>query len=300
MLYVILIQFERMINSWVVFSSIAFLATLSVNLLIRKIHLNNVSLRIQNCVQFVIPFLGFLIWGFLQPDLLRINLIHLLLVIIFAVVFTQIGTVLANKSITLATNPGYATAVTRINALITTLASVLFFGSYLSHLTFAAILIITMASFLFVDYRKKELKKDSNLWIWYAIGSGVLTSGYALSSKFFINENIPLLTRMFYAFFAMSIVQTADLFISKTKIDVKKINIFFLFMLGISTFLFNIFAQLAFESAPNPGFVNAFLAASIVPTTFFAAFIFKDELSRNKIFGVLGILAGLILLYIYS
>lgn len=289
-----------MISSWIVFSLIAFISTLSVNLLIRKIHLNGVSLRIQNSVQFVLPFLGFLIWSLFRSEFLKINLPHLFLIIIFAVIFTQIGTVLANKSITLASNPGYPAAITRINALITTLASVLFFGSYLSPLTFAAILIITFASFLFADYRKKEIRENKNLWIWYAIGSGILTSGYALSSKFFINENIPLLTRMFYAFFAMSVVQVADLFISKTKIEIKKMNLFLLFALGVSTFVFNVSVQLAFEFAPNPGFVNAFLAASIVPTTLFAVLFFKDEVSRNKIFGVLGILAGLILLYIYS
>ncbi|GEM_PF-1796877 len=289
-----------MIPYWLIFSLIAFAATLLVNLLIRKIHLNSIPLRVQNCAQFIIPFLGFLIWALVQPSLFRINLFHLFLVIIFAVVFTQIGTLLANKSITLAANPGYPTAITRINALITTLASVLLFGSYLSPLTFIAILIITAASFLFVDLRKKEIRKNNNLWIWYAVGAGVLTSGYALSSKFFINENIPLVTRMFYAFLAMSIMQTADLFISKTKIDIKKADFASLFILGISTFIFNVFAQLAFEFAPNPGFVNAFLAAAIVPTTFFAAYFFKDELNKKKILGVLGILAGLILLYIYS
>lgn len=289
-----------MIPEWLIFSLIAFAATLAVNLLIRKIHLNNIPLRVQNSVQFIIPLLGFLIWILLQPGLLKINLFHLSLVIIFAVAFTQIGTVLANKSITLAANPGYPTAITRINALITTLISVLLFGSYLTPVTFIAILIITGASFLFVNYKKEDIRRNSNLWFWYAIGAGILTSGYALSSKFFIDVNIPLVTRMFYAFLAMSIVQTADLFISKTKIEIKKINLLLLFTLGVSTFIFNIFAQLAFEFAPNPGFVNAFLAASIVPTTLFAAYFFKDELNRRKMMGVLGILIGLILLYIYS
>lgn len=292
-----------MIDIWVIFSLIAFLATLWVNLLIRKIHLNNIPLRIQNWIQFVIPLVGFSIWGLFQPQLLKIGLTHLILIVIFAIFFTQIGTILANKAITLAKNPGYPVAITRINVLITTLISIWIFGSYLTWTTFLAVLMITFSSFLFIDFAKngfKSGKEDNNLWLWFAIGSGILTSGYALSSKFFINENIPLLTRMFYAFFAMSIVQTADLFINKAKIEVKKINLLLLFMLGISTFLFNIFAQLAFEVASNPGFVNAFLAASIIPTTFFAAYFFKDELNKRKILGMLGIFAGLVLLYVYS
>ena len=77
-------------------------------------------------------------------------------------------------------------------------------------------------------------------------------------------------------------------------------DIVLLFGLGIFTFLFNISAQLAFEYASNPGFVNAFLAGSIIPTTFLAAYFFKDELNIRKVMGVVGILAGLIILYIYS
>lgn len=278
----------------------AFLATLSVNLLIRRIHLNNIPLRIQNFIQFMVPFLGFLIWGLIQPGLFKISLAHLVQVIVFAVIFIQIGTILANKSITLAKNPGYAVAVTRTNVLITTLISVLIFGSDLNWLTFLAVFSITFASFLFVDYSKKEVRRDNNFWLWYALGSGILTSGYALSSKFFINENIPLLTRMFYAFLAMSLVQGLDLFFSRTKIKVKKIDWVLFLGLGGSTLFFNIFTQLAFEYAPNPGFVNAFLAGSIIPTTFLAAYYFKDELNFRKIMGVIGMLLGLVLLYIYS
>lgn len=292
-----------MIDIWVIFSLIAFLATLWVNLLIRKIHLQNIPLRIQNWIQFTIPFLGFAIWGAFQPYQLKVDLNHLLLIIISAVAFTQVGTILANKSITLAKNPGYPVAIVRINVIITTLISILIFGSYLTLTTFTAVLIVTLSSFLLVDYSKEgsaATPERKNLWLWFAIGSGILTSGYALSSKFFINENIPLLTRMFYSFLAMSIVQSTDLFISKTKIEAKKINLFLFLMLGISTFLFNIFAQLAFEVAPNPGFVNAFLAASILPTTFFAGYFFKDEFNKRKILGMLGIFAGLILLYIYT
>lgn len=289
-----------MISSWLFFSFIAFAATLSVNLLIRKIHLNGIPLRVQNSAQFTIPFLGFLIWAILQPGLLKIDLFHLFLVIIFSVVFTQIGTISANKSITLAANPGYPTAIIRINALLTTLVSVLLFGSYLSPLTFVAILIITAASFLFVDFEKKEIRKNNNLWLWYAIGAGVLTSGYALSSMFFINENIPLVTRMFYAFLAMSVVQGLDLVASRTKIEIKKTGWLLLLMLGVSTFLFNVFVQLAFEFAPNPGFVNSLLAVTIVPTTLFAVYFFNDELNIRKLAGAGGILIGLILLYLYS
>lgn len=289
-----------MINIWLIYSLLAFLATLSVNLLIRKIHLRNIPLRTQNSIQFIVPFLGFSIWGLFQPQMLKVNMGHLVLILIFAVVFTQLGTILANKAITLAKNPGYPVAVTRINVLIATLISVLIFNSDLSWITFIAVLIITFASFLFVDYSKKEIRKNNNLWLWYALVSGVLTSGYALGSKYFINEQIPLLTRMFYAFFIMSVIQLTDLILSKTQLKAKKLDLTLLLALGISTFLFNIFVQLAFEYAPNPGFVNAFLAGSIIPTTFLAAYLFKDELNKRKVSGVIGVLIGLIILYIYG
>lgn len=288
-----------MFDVWILYSFIALITTVLSTILIRKLHLLSVPFKLQTSVQFIFPFLGFLIWILLEPKLLEIKFSHLLLVFVYAVFFVQLGTILSVKSITLAKNPAYAMAITRVNILIATFASVFLFGSYLSLMTLLSTLIIFIFSFFILDYAHSENKK-SNLWFWYALGGGILTSGYALGSKYFILESVPFLTRMFYAFLAMSFVAGFDLYINRTKIKVTKKRIIFLLSLGLLTFLFNIFAQFAFESAPNPGFVNSFIAISLIPILFLSTYYFKDELSLRKLFGVFGVFLGLILLYIFG
>lgn len=290
-------------DQWVIYSLIAFTTTLLATLFTRKLHLIHVSFKLQVSVQFIIPFLFFLIWGFSEPALIKINFFHLFLIFIHAIIFVQIGTILSVKSITLAKNPGYASAISRINVFIVTLASIFLFHSYLSLMTLIAILMVMIFSSLILDYSSRDIKDKNNLWFWYALGGGILTSGYALGSKYFISENIPLLTRMFYSFLAMSLVASFDLYINRERLKIKEINkekILFLLGLGLVTFLFNIFAQRAFELAPNPGFVNVFIATSLVPVTILSVYFFKDEFNLRKILGIVGVLIGLILLYLYS
>lgn len=284
---------------WIIYSLAALVTTVLSTILIRKLHIIGVPFKLQAGIQFILPFLGFLVWSLFKPGFLEVKFMHLVLIFVYAVFFVQLGTILAIKSITLAKNPGYALAVSRINVLIATFASVFLFGSYLSLLTFVATLIVFMFLLLLPDYSSSKGEK-TNQWFWFALIGGILTSGYALGSKYFILENISFLTRMFYSFLAMSLVAGFDLYINRVKIKKIKISseqIIFLLCSGLSTFLFNIFAQFAFEFAPNPGFVNSFIAASLVPTIFLSAYYFKDELNLKKVIGVVGVFLGLILLY---
>jgi uncharacterized membrane protein len=56
--------------------------------------------------------------------------------------------------------------------------------------------------------------------------------------------------------------------------------------------------QVAFNLAPNVGFVNAANAASISLLTLASAYFFKDELTVKKMLGILGVTAGLLLLFL--
>ena len=56
--------------------------------------------------------------------------------------------------------------------------------------------------------------------------------------------------------------------------------------------------QVGFNLAPNVGFVNAANAASISLLTLMSTFFFKDELTIKKMIGILGVTAGLLLLFL--
>lgn len=283
-----------MLASWVFPSLVAFLSTVVAILCYRKLQLRGVPLTIQTIGTFIIPFLGFLFWIFYEPQYLKVDFDSLLKLTITSVIFIQVGTILTIKAISLSNNPGYPVAITRTNVLITALVSVILFNSPLTWIKFLAILIIFFFSLLILDFSNKS-SHSKNVWFWYALLAGVLTSGYALSSKYFINEGIPILTRLFYAFAAMAFVQGLNLVIKKPKVNLFKIDYVLLFIIGVSTFIFDIFAQIGFQYAPNPGYVNAILTTSIVPTTFFSAVFFKDELNLKKIIGLIGVMIGLYL-----
>ena len=80
------------------------------------------------------------------------------------------------------------------------------------------------------------------------------------------------------------------------KINVRHLPI--LLIIGFSGALFNLFMKFGYQTAPNPGYINAVNAASITLVTILSAVIFKDELNIQKIIGILGVSLGLILLFI--
>src|SRR3712207_2996652 len=67
-------------------------------------------------------------------------------------------------------------------------------------------------------------------------------------------------------------------------------------LIGVTAAAFNFFNFYAIKVAPNVGYVNAANAASIGAVTVIAAAIFKDELTKQKSIGVIGVLAGLLLI----
>jgi uncharacterized membrane protein len=68
--------------------------------------------------------------------------------------------------------------------------------------------------------------------------------------------------------------------------------------MGITSTLFNLFMQIGYIYSPNPGYINAANASSISLLTLLSAYFFKDELNSRKVIGVIGVTAGLVLLFL--
>ena len=69
-------------------------------------------------------------------------------------------------------------------------------------------------------------------------------------------------------------------------------------MIGVFASSFNYFMQVGFNLAPNVGYVNAANASSISLLTLLSAYFFKDDLNNRKLIGIIGVTAGLILLFV--
>jgi len=61
----------------------------------------------------------------------------------------------------------------------------------------------------------------------------------------------------------------------------------FLLVIGAMSVAFNLSMQTAFKTAPNIGYVSAINVSSIMSITLFSGLIFKDELSKRKVLGML-------------
>ncbi len=69
-------------------------------------------------------------------------------------------------------------------------------------------------------------------------------------------------------------------------------------LIGMCSIGFNLFQFMAISQAPNVGYVNAINASSISAVTICAILLFKDEFSKRKLIGVLGVTIGLLLLLV--
>jgi len=131
------------------------------------------------------------------------------------------------------------------------------------------------------------------------MGAFFCWSFLALSSKYLLNIGVPILTRLVLSFVVVTLLILAEIVYKKVDWEkVSKDQLITLLLIGIFGASFNYFMQVAFNLAPNVGFVNATNAASISLLTLVSAFIFKDELTLKKMIGIFGVTAGLLLLFL--
>ena len=108
---------------------------------------------------------------------------------------------------------------------------------------------------------------------------------------------VPIYTRLIYVSAIVTSFVLGEMRVSKKKPSMPSgIGFTILFLIGILSAAFNYFMQLGFQLAPNIGYINAINASSIAGVTLFSALIFKDELTKRKFIGIIGVTLGLILL----
>ena len=71
-----------------------------------------------------------------------------------------------------------------------------------------------------------------------------------------------------------------------------------LLFIGVLSAGFNFGMQQGYVTAPNIGYINAMNASSIGLVVIGSAIFFKDELTLRKFIGVIGVIAGLVLIVI--
>jgi drug/metabolite transporter (DMT)-like permease len=280
------------------FSVVTYLA-------LRVLQKKGVPSSVNNFYMWAFSAFTFIAIAVFQRRNIELQIEYILFLLATAFFLSYLGQIFSLEGIRKATNPGYSLMIQKSYAIYTAVASVFLFNSELTLKNVFAIIIVIMFLVLIIKSDKTESKnKESNGWIRDSFISFFAFGTNALAAKWLLDQGVDPFVRGYYVLIFLWLLFSFDLFrkvrINKTLLKyVKNKSYYFWFILmGITTGLFNLTMQYAYEYTPNVGYVNIINTASIGAITVLSAILFREKLGMNKLIGVLGVTAGIILLII--
>jgi len=183
--------------------------------------------------------------------------------------------------------------------VFTTLFAALFFHAPLTVRSGVAILLIVLFSALvIVDPKKMNAASHVRaVWLPLTLLTFLCWGMLAISSKYLLDLGVTIYTRLIYTLAIASVLFAFDMKRERVSLGSLSKSQWAVFLLiGLCFAGFNYFMQLGYQLAPNIGYINAMNAASIAFVTIGASIFFHDEFIVRKLIGVIGVIAGLILL----
>lgn len=284
---------------WIAYSLLMFFSSVALYLTVRKSSLINTPTYLTNLAMFAVPLLAYILLGIIYGSSLSITWWQTLILLVVAIIFSYGGNKASLHAIEEAPNPGYSLVLSKSYVLFTTIVAITLFGAELTLQKTIAILLIVAFSVLVMVTKKNAKKVKTEKWAILSFAAFFSWGMLSLSSKYLFNQGVDTITFLIYLYAIVTICIVA---IDKVKISrIKEVPgkaMFLLLGTGIFSTLFNLGQFEAIKLAPNVGYVNAINAGSIAAVTIFAVLIFKDELTKKKALGILGVTAGLILLLV--
>lgn len=280
--------------NWIIFSLLMFVFSNILYLLIRKAQIEKVATSIYSIFLFLIPAIIYLISGILTKAPLIIPLRNLLLVVLAAIFWSYLGNFFSQKGILYSPNPGYSLILQKSYVILTTIAAFFLFSSELALLKVIGIL--TIVGFSAMISISKEKKGQGVKWVLFSLGAHLCFAFGSLISKHFLNIGLKPYTYLFYITTIVSLLNYFESRVKGVSFSLSKHQWLILLGIGTSSALFNLFMQFGYKYAPNPGYVAAINTSSIMSLTILSSVLFKDSLSLQKLIGVAGVLAGLLVI----
>lgn len=283
--------------NWIVATLLMFLSSVALYLGVRKSNTLKTPQQLNNLAMFLVPILVYLILTLTTPTSFILPPVAYLLIVIQGIFFSYLGNVFSLKGIEYAPNPGYSLIISKSYVVFTAIASIFLFSAPLTLKSSLAIAFILVFSAIITIDTDKSRSSSNSLWFPYTMGAFLCWGFLALSSKYLLNIGVPILTRLILSMIVTTMIIIGEILYKKVawrKISQDQLQI--LLVIGVLGASFNYFMQVAFNLAPNVGFVNAANAASISLLTLMSSLIFKDELTVKKMIGIIGVTAGLLLL----
>ncbi|HBD02404.1 MAG: hypothetical protein UX38_C0005G0040 [Microgenomates group bacterium GW2011_GWC1_46_16] len=285
--------------NWIIASLLMFVSSVALYLCVRKSNTLKTPQQLNNLAMFLIPILVYIALTVKTPTSFTLKPFEYLLILVQGIFFSYLGNVFSLKGIEYSPNPGYSLIISKSYVVFTAIASIFLFSAPLTMKSGIAILLIVLFSALITINKDKSRTTSNKLWLPYTMGAFFCWGFLALSSKYLLNMGVPILTRLILSMLVVTILILGEIKLKKIKVlQINKTQVMTLLFMGIFGASFNYFMQVAFNLAPNVGYVNATNAASISLLTLMSALIFKDELTPKKMIGIFGVTAGLLLLLI--
>lgn len=285
--------------NWITASFLMFLSSVALYLFVRKSNALKTPQPLNNLAMFLVPVLVYLTIVLRTPTNFVLKPFEYALILVQAIFFSYLGNVFSLKGIENAPNPGYSLIISKSYVVFTAVASIFIFSAPLTVKSVISIVFIVVFSALITINKDKNRAASNKQWLPYTIGAFFCWGFLALSSKYLLNEGVPILTRLILAMIVVTMLILGEIHHKKVAWQtISKQQLLTLLMIGLFGASFNYFMQLGFQLTPNVGYVNAANAASISLLTVASFFIFKDELTVKKMVGIFGVTAGLLLLFL--
>lgn len=282
--------------NWILASCIMFFSSVALYLFVRKAALLKISIHYSNLAMFLIPLFLFFFMSIFTHENFSLSFIQLLEIVIVGILFAYLGNLFSLLSIEKAPNPGYSLVLSKSYVVFTTLVAILFLKEQLNLQKIAAIILIVLFAGLIMLSEKTVKKVTDKKWLIFAFGSFFCWGLLSLSSRYLFNQGVSLYVFLTYLYSVVSVCILFEMGKRKVKLRGMREYMLILLLIGIASIGFNLFMFLAIQTAPNIGYVNAINAASISAVTIFAILLFKDEYSKRKLIGVIGVTVGLLVL----
>jgi len=280
---------------WIIFSILLIISSVILYLLVRKANDLKIPVIYQNLGFFLLPAIIIGLYNIIKGISFKISITNLLFITFIGFLFSWLGNIASLKALKLAPNPGYSLVISKSYVIMTSVLAVWLFDSILPLKSIIAILLVVGFTALIIIDKKRKERQDSK-WILLTLGAFLAWGFLALSLKHLVDKGLESTVIMFYLMLIVSIIIGIEIFLKKPKKS--NSSLLLLTLIGISSTFFNLFIILGYKYAPNPGFINAANAGSIALVTIFSSLIFKDELKTKKVIGVIGVIVGLIILFI--
>lgn len=286
--------------NWILASTIMYCSSVIYYLFVRKAAQEKINYRLSNIANFSIPAVLFLTINIINHRNIFPSPTILLYIFLSSLFLSYIGSVASYKAISLAPNAGYSLIIQKSYAVYTSIVAIYLFDASFSLLKFAAIM-LTLASTAYISITPGlKVNRANYMWVFLSLVSFFAFGTLRLSNKLIFNLGVPSTVLLFWTMTFVTSFSTIDFLINKKKIDltVPKTSIMTLIGIGVSVTFFYYFLQTAEFAAPNIGFVNAINSSSNAAFTVLVAWLFKDKLTKEKMFAVITATIGLILLIV--